>query len=276
MAISITNLSGGNTPADGSDPRTFPAIWNATATLLENLSDDVIPTDVTSPTTGQLLQYDGSDWVNVDQAEAGAIPVFADAAARTTAIAAPTEGMVTYLSDVNQVQAYTGSAFTPVSSILQVVSTSKTDTFSQGSVAGGTFVAVTGLSVSITPTQSTSKVLISGYVVVANEFSAVQAINVAVRLKRGATALNVPSAAGNRVVASSVMRTAGNDPAVAAAIPFEFLDSPSTTSATTYSIDIGNVGTATSTLFVNRTATDTDTAFFSRASSVITVMEVAG
>ena len=35
MAISITRLSGGNTPADGSDPRTFPAIWNATATTLE-------------------------------------------------------------------------------------------------------------------------------------------------------------------------------------------------------------------------------------------------
>jgi len=35
MAISIDRLSGGNTPADGSDPRTFPAIWNATATLLE-------------------------------------------------------------------------------------------------------------------------------------------------------------------------------------------------------------------------------------------------
>ena len=36
MAMSITRLSGGNTPADGSDPRTFPAIWNATAQTLED------------------------------------------------------------------------------------------------------------------------------------------------------------------------------------------------------------------------------------------------
>ena len=41
MAISITTLSGGNTPADGSDPRTFPAIWNATATALEGVADDL-------------------------------------------------------------------------------------------------------------------------------------------------------------------------------------------------------------------------------------------
>jgi hypothetical protein len=48
MAISITTLSGGNTPADGSDPRTFPAIWNATASDLEGLSVDVddLSTDV--------------------------------------------------------------------------------------------------------------------------------------------------------------------------------------------------------------------------------------
>jgi hypothetical protein len=33
--VAVTRLSGGNTPADGADPRTFPAIWNATADDLE-------------------------------------------------------------------------------------------------------------------------------------------------------------------------------------------------------------------------------------------------
>ena len=41
MAITITTLSGGNTPADGSDPRTFPAIWNATASDLEGVATDL-------------------------------------------------------------------------------------------------------------------------------------------------------------------------------------------------------------------------------------------
>ena len=41
MAISLTRLSGGNTPADGSDPRTFPAIWNASATDIETVASDL-------------------------------------------------------------------------------------------------------------------------------------------------------------------------------------------------------------------------------------------
>jgi hypothetical protein len=34
--MSVTRLSGGLTPGDGADPRTFPAIWNATADYIEN------------------------------------------------------------------------------------------------------------------------------------------------------------------------------------------------------------------------------------------------
>ena len=64
MALDITRLSGGNTPADGSDPRTFPAIWNATATALEALDlDDLTGVVITSPATGEVLKYDGTNWV---------------------------------------------------------------------------------------------------------------------------------------------------------------------------------------------------------------------
>ena len=44
-----------------------------------------------------------------------AVMVFADATARTAAIAAPTEGMVTYLSVTNALEYYDGSAFVGVS-----------------------------------------------------------------------------------------------------------------------------------------------------------------
>ena len=44
-----------------------------------------------------------------------AVMVFADATARTAAIAAPTEGMVTYLSDTDALEYYDGSAFVGVS-----------------------------------------------------------------------------------------------------------------------------------------------------------------
>jgi len=46
----VTRLSGGLTPADGADPRTFPAIWNATATDIETAQSDIttLQSDVTT------------------------------------------------------------------------------------------------------------------------------------------------------------------------------------------------------------------------------------
>lgn len=39
--MSITRLSGGLTPADGADPRTFPTIFNSAADAIEALQSDV-------------------------------------------------------------------------------------------------------------------------------------------------------------------------------------------------------------------------------------------
>ena len=39
--MAVTRLSGGLTPANGSDPRTFPAIWNATADDIEQAETDI-------------------------------------------------------------------------------------------------------------------------------------------------------------------------------------------------------------------------------------------
>ena len=69
MAISITNLSGGTTPANGSDPRTFPAIWNATATLLEGVSTDLdtAETDIDNLETGKanIINTDGDAGITI-------------------------------------------------------------------------------------------------------------------------------------------------------------------------------------------------------------------
>lgn len=42
--MAVTRLSGGLTPADGADPRTFPAIWNATADDIEAGDYSKVPT----------------------------------------------------------------------------------------------------------------------------------------------------------------------------------------------------------------------------------------
>ena len=74
-------------------------------------------------TAGEVLQAaDVNDFL-MDQS----VMVFAGTAARGSAIPSPTEGMVTYLSDSDEVQVYDGSAFVPVaptdSGLIQISTT---------------------------------------------------------------------------------------------------------------------------------------------------------
>jgi hypothetical protein len=153
---------------------------------------------------------------------------------------------------------------TGVGKVLQVVSTTKTDTFSMSST---TFGDVTGLSVSITPTSATSKILVISNL---NWGSSANDINSA-RLLRDSTVISAGAAASNRSPSFAGMRTASADNIVTVSVTF--LDSPATTSATTYKVQV-RVGSA-DTVYVNRTATDTDVSAFPRTVSSITVMEIA-
>lgn len=62
-------------------------------------------------TAGEVLTAANVNGYLMDQS----VMVFADAAARTTAIPAPTEGMVTYLEDTNALEFFNGASFAPVS-----------------------------------------------------------------------------------------------------------------------------------------------------------------
>jgi hypothetical protein len=66
-----------------------------------------------------------------------------------------------------------------------------------------------------------------------------------------------------------------NNDAEMANIGFSYVDSPATTSATTYSIDIHNTTGTTQSVYVNRSADDTNSASYARTSSSITVLEVS-
>jgi hypothetical protein len=88
------------------------------------------------------------------------IQVFAGTAARGSAIGTAVEGMYTHINDTDSLEYYDGSAWVAAGgggAILQVVSTTKTDVFT---TASGTYTDVTGLSVSITPSSATNKLLI--------------------------------------------------------------------------------------------------------------------
>jgi hypothetical protein len=154
----------------------------------------------------------------------------------------------------------------PSGSILQVVSTTKTDTFTTSNTA---YTDVTGLSVSITPSSATSKILVSASMV---GCQTVGSNGFLARLLRDSTAIAIGDTAGSRDRASiTTMANDGNWPEVA---NVTHLDSPSSTSALTYKIQVRATGA--NPIFVNRGQGDSDTGTIGRFVSSITLIEVAG
>ena len=147
--------------------------------------------------------------------------------------------------------------------IAQIVSTNLPTTFSSSAVA---FTDITGLSVSITPTLATSKIL------VLVNFNAVLSGDIAgqYRLMRDSTAINIGTTAGSRT-ADTMYHYIGTSQYMAGTFSTNFLDSPSTTSATTYKMQ-GFVNSGT--FYINRDVGDSNAATTGRTASNITVMEV--
>jgi hypothetical protein len=151
--------------------------------------------------------------------------------------------------------------------VLQVVSVTKTDTFSMTST---TFADVTGLTATITPSSATSKILVMFSTSIGNDPGQTTAI---LRLTRAGSAIAVGDAAGSRTQAF-FPRLSG--PSTNNTLPTHgsFLDSPATTSSRAYAIQVrSEIGGQP--VYVNRGATDTDAATFARGISTITLMEVS-
>jgi hypothetical protein len=150
--------------------------------------------------------------------------------------------------------------------VLQVVSTTKDDTFTSSSAG---FVDITGLSVSITPSSATSKILVLFQV---NGSQDVGANRAALKLLRGATTIDAGAAAGSRSLGLSFFNSVVDD--FVNCIGGSFYDSPATTSSTTYKIQLGNLGGGGGTIFINRSTNDTDNDGSLRTASTITVLEI--
>ena len=164
------------------------------------------------------------------------------------------------------------SSAMPAGSILQVVSTTKTDTFS-ATVAAGAYTAVTGLSASITPSSTSSKILVLGFVSVGG--GSALSRSPFIKLLRGATLIGAGDSAGSRALVHSGANAADAGQAIDNVV-LNFLDSPATTSSVTYSVEIGHSRGGTETVVVNSSRSDTDSNGTPRSVSTITLMEVAG
>jgi len=155
--------------------------------------------------------------------------------------------------------------------VLQVVSAVKTD---RQSSTSDSFIDITGLSASITPSATTSKVLVQVNLTFGGtrdrySFGAVM---------RGSTYIDIAPAAGNRErlgfsLQSPTTETTANNKLHT--MSYFFLDSPSTTSATTYKVQVRNYGGDTSREFViNGTEIDNDVSYNMRGTSKIMLTEI--
>jgi hypothetical protein len=155
--------------------------------------------------------------------------------------------------------------------ILQVVQASKTDTTSTASQ--DSFVDL-GLSASITPSSTSSKVLVMVSIGrVTSDSSSLRLCPF--RILRGATAIGVGDAAGSRLLSNFAI-TDPQDNNYGNGGAYQYLDSPSTTSSTTYKIQW--TGQAGETWYLHRSSSNTDNTdtIHTRSASHIILMEVAG
>ena len=157
--------------------------------------------------------------------------------------------------------------------ILQVVSTTKTDTFS-ASVAVGAAADITGLSVSITPSSTNSDILIFATV---HGGVSVRYERFAFQLVRDSTAIGIGDSAGSRTPVTSASLPPFSDNNGFSNVSAHLLDSPATTSATTYKIQAVNatINATTQTMYVNRSPANSDFNYIALPVSSLTVMEVS-
>ena len=179
--------------------------------------------------------------------------------------------------NVNKIAARTGTTINMESghkilmpgSIVQTKSftmTSTTTTTSDGFVD-------TGLQLAITPSSTSSKILITGFINVSASY-----FKTYVRLLRGSTVLSVGDSASNRPQVYSATHPGGSDwdSYAVTSITLNLLDSPNTTSSVTYKVDFRPYDHSATASHVNRSASDRDNADYDeRSISVMTLQEIA-
>jgi hypothetical protein len=152
--------------------------------------------------------------------------------------------------------------------VIQVVSTTKVDTFTMTST---TQVAITGLTATITPKFSTSTILvmmtIGGYAQGSGQGRFI--------LTRGGSTISgaIGTTAGSRL---SDTFTIANGAAGVTQLTggITYLDSPATTSATTYGATVSSNDSGAA-IYINYSASDTNNNGAQRNISTITLMEIA-
>ena len=153
--------------------------------------------------------------------------------------------------------------------ILQVVSATKTN---KQSTSSSTAVDIAGLSVSITPSSSSNKMLVRCDI----NYGGINNVYLAFFVKRNSANMVVSTAGtGNQVNATfSAGGDNNNHTYKVNGVSHAFLDSPSTTSAITYKLQFASTGTS-GPATINAPYNTDNAAYVVGGTSTITVMEIS-
>lgn len=158
-----------------------------------------------------------------------------------------------------------------IGKILQVVSTTRTDVFSESGVAEGSHTGA-AISVTITPSATSSKI----FVMASLNIGLNNDNEVSFSFFRGGSIITgaIGDAAGSRLRTGFGGKCEGISSTEG--VSGFYLDSPNTTSATTYDCRLSHgMNGGNGTMYLNRSHSDTDADQDSRFASTITVVEVA-
>jgi hypothetical protein len=174
---------------------------------------------------------------------------------------------MTSILRVNSIKTTGGkSILNSTGSVLQVAQTTKTDTFTTTSTS---FTDVTGMSVNITPSSTSSKIL----VLVQVNNNATQTYVKFFDLVRGSTSIFKGDDASDNKRECTIWGRDESD--IGGQVwNITYLDSPNSTEELTYKLQ-GSIQSS-GTLTVNRSANDGNQTYLGRGTSSITVMEIAG
>jgi len=142
--------------------------------------------------------------------------------------------------------------------VLQVVSTTKTDSFNTTSTS---FTDITDLSVAITPSSTSNKILVSVNI---GTHDSTSPTTYAYQLVRDSTAIGLGSTSTAATMGGTINADRGEGQSMT------FLDTPNTTSSTTYKLQVRSPSGYT--FYINERQGNTNY----RTISTITVMEISG
>ena len=201
-----------------------------------------------------------------------------------TGISFPSADTIKFSTGGVERMSITNSGVTGISGgkLLQTVTVSDSVRETSGSISlssAGTYYA-TPFTVTITPSATSSKILLMGHVMGefnVNDYVAAWRINRAIS---GGTSTGIEgAAAGSRPRVISVANeafTSANADSTPTVMTFAgLLDSPSTTSAITYTFQVNSTQSSSKTFYYNQTVNSSDAIDYERGLSWITAMEVA-